>query len=135
MTDFIRNRNMEEDKAEDRYLWRLGEDGRTALGFIDPNNIYIYIYVCLCVCVCVCVTESRLKPNGFRMAVAQRLTKFDAVALLQSLRHFPYSGNPTGALNSTSLKCYLRSTDTIDKLEKCTHTYEDSRSTHSIALH
>ena len=28
MTDFMRSRNMEEDIAEDRHLWRLGVDGR-----------------------------------------------------------------------------------------------------------
>ena len=28
VTDFMRNRNMEEDKAKDRHIWRLGVDGR-----------------------------------------------------------------------------------------------------------
>ena len=28
LTNFMRSRNMEEDKAEDRHLWRLGVDGR-----------------------------------------------------------------------------------------------------------
>ena len=28
MTDFMGNRNMEEDMAEDRHLWGLGVDGR-----------------------------------------------------------------------------------------------------------
>ena len=27
MTDFMRSRNLEEDMAEDRHLWRLGVDG------------------------------------------------------------------------------------------------------------
>ena len=33
-----------------------------------------------------------------------------AYALLQSFRHFPYNENPTRALNTVSLKCYLPST-------------------------
>ena len=28
VTDFMKSRDMEEDMAEDRYLWRLGVDGR-----------------------------------------------------------------------------------------------------------
>jgi hypothetical protein len=28
VTDFMKSRNMEEDMAEDRHLWRLGVDGR-----------------------------------------------------------------------------------------------------------
>ena len=28
VTDFMKSRNMEEDMAEDRHLWRLGMDGR-----------------------------------------------------------------------------------------------------------
>ena len=28
VTDFIKSRNMEEDKAEDRHLWRLGVEER-----------------------------------------------------------------------------------------------------------
>ena len=32
--------------------------------------------------------------------------------------HFPYNDNPTRALNTTSLKCCLPSTDAIDRLEK-----------------
>ena len=28
VTDFMRSRNMEEDMAEDRHLWRLGVDGQ-----------------------------------------------------------------------------------------------------------
>ena len=28
VTDFMTSRNMEEDMAEDRHLWRLGGDGR-----------------------------------------------------------------------------------------------------------
>ena len=41
------------------------------------------------------VTESRLNlPNGFHLAVAQFLAKFD-VAVLQSFHNFPYNENPT----------------------------------------
>ena len=42
--DFMRIRNLEEDRAEDRYLWHLGVDGRATLGCIDPNNIYLDEY-------------------------------------------------------------------------------------------
>ena len=38
--------------------------------------------------------------------------------------HFPYNENPTRALNTTSLKCCLPSTDTIKRQEKihaCIH--------------
>ena len=40
----MRSRNMEEDMAEDRYLWHLGVDGRATLGCIDSNNIYLDEY-------------------------------------------------------------------------------------------
>ena len=33
----------------------------------------------------------------------------------KSSRHFPYNDNPTRALNTTSLKCYLSSTKAIDR--------------------
>ena len=36
----------------------------------------------------------------------------------KSFRHFPYNENPTRALNSTSLKFCLPSTDAIDKRRK-----------------
>ena len=29
MTDFMRSRNMEDDMAEDRHIWRLGMDGQS----------------------------------------------------------------------------------------------------------
>ena len=45
------------------------------------------------------------------------------VALLQSFRHFPYNVNPTNALNTTSLKCCLPSTDAIDRREKNSRMY------------
>ena len=35
-----------------------------------------------------------------------------------SSRHFPYNENPTRALNTTSFKCCLLSTDDIDRREK-----------------
>ena len=50
-------------------------------------------------------------------------------------RHFPYNGNPTRALNPNSLKYCLQLTDAIDRPEKFTHAYEDSRSSHEIAIH
>ena len=50
-------------------------------------------------------------------------------------RHFPYNENPTRALNTTSLKWCLPSIDAIDRREKFTHSYEVSRSPHTIALH
>ena len=37
---------------------------------------------------------------------------------IKSFRHFPYNENLTIALNTTSLKCCLLSTDAIDRLEK-----------------
>ena len=65
------------------------------------------------------VTENRVNlPNGFRLAVAQFLAKFDAVALLQSFRHFPCNEKSTRALHTTSLKCCLPATDAIDRREK-----------------
>ena len=40
------------------------------------------------------VTENRVNlPNGFHLAVAQFQAKFDALALLQSFRHFPCNEN------------------------------------------
>ena len=44
--------------------------------------------------------------------------KSESSALLQSFCHFPYNENPTRALNTTSLKCCLPSTDVIDRWEK-----------------
>ena len=40
----------------------------------------------------------------------------------KSLCHFPYNENPTIALNTTSLKCCLPSTDAVDRREKM-HAY------------
>ena len=54
----------------------------------------------------------------WRPACSVRLQHKIAFALLQSFRHFPDNENPTRALNTTSLKCYLQSTDTIDRCEK-----------------
>ena len=50
-------------------------------------------------------------------------------------RNFPYNENPTRALNSTSLKYCLPSTDAIDMREKFTHAYEGSRSPHASTLY
>jgi hypothetical protein len=62
------------------------------------------------------VTETHLNlSNGLHQAVAQFLAKFDAIALFQSFHDFPYNGNPMRALNTTSLKCCLPSTDAIDR--------------------
>ena len=47
----------------------------------------------------------------------------------------PLKGNPTRALNATSLKFYLPSTYAIDRREKFTHAYEGSRSPHASALY
>ena len=48
--------------------------------------------------------------------------------------HVPYNENPMRALNTTSLKCCLPSTDAIDRWEKkFTHAYEGSRSPHARA--
>ena len=42
----------------------------------------------------------------------------------KSFCHFIYNENPTRALNTTSLKCCLPSTDGIDRREKkITHAY------------
>ena len=43
MMDFMRSRNMKEDMAEDRHLWRLGVDGR-----LYRSCIYIYIRIKQC---------------------------------------------------------------------------------------
>ena len=50
-------------------------------------------------------------------------------------RHFPYNENPTRALNTTSLKWCLSTTDAIDILKKFTHAYESSRSPYGSTLH
>ena len=42
MTDFMKSRGMEEDRAEDRHLWRLGVDRRLLAVYI---YIYIFIYL------------------------------------------------------------------------------------------
>ena len=55
-------------------------------------------------------------------------------ALLQSFCHFPYNENLTKALNTTSLKWCLPSTDAIDR-KNFTHVYEGSRSPHASAFH
>ena len=60
--------------------------------------------------------------------------KSQSSALLQSFRHFPYNENSTRALNTTSLKCCLPSTDAIDRREKFTYPYEGSRSPHASTL-
>ena len=60
--------------------------------------------------------------------------KSQSSALLQSFRHFPYNENPTIALNTTSFKCSLPSTDSIEGRKKFTYAYEGSRSPHASAL-
>jgi len=57
----------------------------------------------------------------------------ESSALLQSFCHFTYNENPTRALNTTSLKCCLPSTDAIDRREKFTYAYGGSRSPHASA--
>ena len=39
----------------------------------------------------------------------------ESSALLHSFRNFPYNGNLTWALNTTSLKCWLPSTEAVDR--------------------
>jgi hypothetical protein len=60
--------------------------------------------------------------------IAQFLAKFDAVALLQSFRHFPCKTDAaTRALHTTSLKRCLPATDAIDRWEKihtCTQRFK-----------
>ena len=46
-----------------------------------------------------------------------------------------YYENLTRALDTTSLKCCLPSTDVIDRWGKFTHAYGDARSSHASALH
>ena len=53
----------------------------------------------------------------------------------KSFCHFPYKENLTRALNTTSLKYWLPSTDAIDRREKFTYAYEGWRSPHISALH
>ena len=57
------------------------------------------------------------------------------VRVRPATHHFPYNENPTRALNSTPLKCFLPSTDAIDRYEKFTHAYEGSWSPHASMLH
>ena len=52
-----------------------------------------------------------------------------------SFHHFLYNENPTRALNTTSLKCWLTSTDVIDRRKKiyaCVWRFDSS---HATALH
>ena len=66
------------------------------------------------------VTESRLNLlDGFHLTVAQFPAKFNAVALLQSFRHFPYNEKPKRELNITSFKCCLPLTDGREKIHTC----------------
>ena len=51
---------------------------------------------------------------------------------IKLIHHFPYNENPTRALNTTSLKCCLPSTDIDDKWEKFTHAYEGSTSLQQV---
>ena len=82
------------------------------------------------------VTESCLNiPISFHQTIVQFLAKFDAVALLQSFRHFPNNANPTRALNTTSLKYCLPWTDAIGRREKFTHAYKGSRLPYASAYH
>jgi hypothetical protein len=64
--------------------------------------------------------------NGFARLLTLLISgdiaeKSESSALLQSFHHFPYNENLTRALNTTSLKCCLPSTDTIDRWEKNSH--------------
>ena len=70
--------------------------------------------------------------NGFHLAVALFLAKYDAVAQLQSFYHFSYNENLTRALKTTSLNCCFPSTDAIDRQEKNSH---GSRSPHASERH
>ena len=49
-------------------------------------------------------------------------------------KHFPSYENTTRTLNTTSLKCFLLSTDAIDRREQFTHAYEGPRSPHARTL-
>ena len=53
--------------------------------------------------------------------------KPESSVLLQSFSHFSYNENPTRALNSSSLKCCLPSTDPITGGKKFTYAYGGSR--------
>ena len=44
--------------------------------------------------------------------------KYESTTLFQKFRHFYFNENPTRALNTTTLKCCLPSTDAIDRREK-----------------
>ena len=57
------------------------------------------------------------------------------VRVLPGTRHFPYNENPKRAQNTASVKCWLPSTDAIDKRVIFTHGYGRSRSPHANALH
>ena len=53
----------------------------------------------------------------------------------KSFRHFTYNENPTRALNATSLKCCLSSTDAIYRRERNHECFGGSRSPYESALH
>ena len=53
---------------------------------------------------------------------------------LKSFCHFPYNENPMRVLNTTSLKCCLPSTDTIDRGKEFTDMFGGLRSPHASVL-
>ena len=72
---------------------------------------------------------------GVTICGVQRILCVLGVRIRPGTCHFPCNENLTRALNTTSLKCCLPSTDAIVKREKITHAYEGSRSLHESALH
>ena len=91
----------------------------------------------------------RLLEFGEQPEVARRLWAWETTGVLflakkkseSSARnvmfcHFPYSLNPTISLNTTSLKCFLPSTNVIESREKkIMYTYEGPRSPLAGELH
>ena len=63
-------------------------------------------------------TPKFASPKGIKSEITSNTSKFDAVALLQSFRHFPCNEKSTRALHTTSLKCCLPATDAINRREK-----------------
>ena len=65
---------------------------------------------------CLLIVEEKEPSKPQESGLSPR--KIESSLLLQLFRRFAYNESPTRALNTTSLKCCLPSTDVIDRQEK-----------------
>ena len=80
----------------------------------------------------VCRRYTSVHKVGVTVCVVQHVLVYGYEPEIKSFSHCPYNEN-TRALNTTSLKCCLPSTDAIERREK--FNYEGLRSPHASALH